>query len=209
MKRFITIADVFLAGWCLFAQTAQANPCNYPKRSVNGYTVNLQPLMEWWSDPKGLRPLSGWKHVQGSVVRDTAFGWVVTGKADSKGHPSTFLIKNPPRARLRRFEELKRQLSECQRLHDAEMEILRRPVCTDWYSYSLTDWSAPPISLTEYRSATARCAELGHAIYTINVEMGTMRDKKGNFKLDAFALRLNESFEGLPVFDHGYPQTQS
>ena len=203
MIRFNAIACSLVASWCLFCQTLEANPCNDPQRLINGYTVNLQPLIDWWPQPKGLRPLPGWKHVQGSITRDTTTGWVVTGKADSKGHPSTFLIKNPPRKRLQQFQERKRQLAQYERSRDASMEFLRRPIATDAFSYVGTQWPSPPISLAEYKEASARLAELVHTINALHAELAPMQDKNGNFKVDVFALKSNESFEGLPVFDHG------
>jgi hypothetical protein len=88
------------------------------------------------------------------------------------------------------------------------MEFLRRPVCTDWYAYYLTDWPAPPITLAEYKETSARLAELGNTINMLQAELVPMQDKNGNFKLDAFVLKTNETFEALPVFDHGHPQTE-
>jgi hypothetical protein len=208
MLGFNAIACSLVAGSYLFSQSVRANPCNDPQRLINGYTVNLGPLIEWWPQPKGLRPLPGWKHVQGSITRDTSSGWIIAGKADSKGNPSTFLIKNPPRKRLQHFQERKRQLSQCERSRDAAMEFLRRPIATDAYSYLGTPWPSPPISLAQYKEAGARLAELVRTINALHAELAPMQDKNGNFKLDAFALKLNESFEGLPVFDHGLLLTE-
>jgi hypothetical protein len=35
--------------------------------------------------------------------------------------------------------------------------------------------------------------------------MAGMLDGRGNFKVDAFALQLNESYQGSQVFDFGFP----
>jgi hypothetical protein len=165
--------------------------------------VDLQPLISWWPAPKGARPLSGWKHVSGIIVRETTSGWVVEGKAEGHGRQCTFLLKNPPQDRLQRFQELQRQLTENERGSAAAREYLSRPVCTDWYAVYLTQGQAPPISLTEYREASALLGEFGRNINAIQAELASMQDANGNFKLDAFAPRINETFEGLPVFDHG------
>jgi hypothetical protein len=170
---------------------------------LKGYTVDLQPLMDWWSAPKGLRPLSGWKHVQGSLAQDTAFGWVINGKAESKNHPSTFLIRNPPRERLQRFRELNRRLAEYVRARESLRQFLRRAVSSDWYSLWLSEQSGPPITLTQYKDAGAALGELGKTINSIHAELATMQNQQGEFKLDAFALSTHDSFGGLPVFDHG------
>ncbi len=206
MKRSSRIHFPLALCLCLLVQTVQANPCTHPRRFINGYTVDLQPLIEWWADPQGLRPLAGWKHVRGSVTKDTALGWVVTGKIGVKDQPVTFLLKNPPRDQLLRFQELKRQLTQCELAREATAQVLQRPVCTDWYSLWATSWTAPPISLMEYRDASARMAQLANALNEIRAELAPMQDRNGDFKLDAFALSLQQSYEGLPVFDYGNPQ---
>jgi hypothetical protein len=170
---------------------------------MHGYTVDLQPLMEWWSQPKGVRPLSGWKHVQGSITKETAFGWVITGKAENERHGSIFLVKNPPRERLRRFQELNRQLADYMRARESMRHFLQRPVSSDWYSLWLSQWSGPAITLAQYKDAGAALGELGKTINAIQAELAKMKNQQGKFKLDAFALSTHESFEGLPVFDHG------
>jgi hypothetical protein len=190
-------------GWCLLTQAAQANPCTYPKRVVNGYTVDLQPLMNWWSAPKGVRPLAGWKHLQGNITQETAFGWVITGKAESKNRASTFLIKNPPRERLRRFQELNRQLAEYVQARESTRRFLRRPISSDWVSFWSSQQSGPAITLGQYKDAGSALGELGRTINAIHAELATMQNQQGEFKLDAFALSTHESFEGLPVFDYG------
>jgi hypothetical protein len=160
--------------------------------------------MEWWAEPKGVRPLSGWKHVHGSISQDTAFGWIVTGRAESEKQSTSFLLKNPPQERLRRFKELKRQLPEYERARDSIRQFLSRPVYSDWYSLWLSQWSGPAISLAQYKDARLAVAELGHTINNIQAELAPMENGQGDFRLDVFALSTHESFKGIPVFDHGH-----
>ncbi len=181
----------------------RASPCNYPKRLVGGYTVDLQPLISWWSEPKGTRPLSGWKHVTGTMVRDGALGWVIEGRAEGHGQFSTFFLKNPPRERLRRFQQLKRELPEYERALATAQDFVSRPICTDWYESLFATWQAPPISASEHREASAILGDLKKTVSRMREEMHAMQDEQGNFKVDAFALRVNEWQQGLPVFDHG------
>jgi hypothetical protein len=143
--------------------------------------------------------------VRGTIVRDTAFGWVVSGKAEGLQQASTFLVKNPPREKLRRFQELKRELPEYERARTVTLDFLKRPTITDWYSYWLAQPSRPPITLTDYHDASALLAELDHRITAIHQELAPLEDKQGDFKLDAFALRVHETYDGLAVFDHGLP----
>lgn len=192
-------------GLLLLPGSVVANPCVHPKRVVNGYTVDLQPLMDWWPAPKGVRPLSAWKHIRGSIVREVALGWVISGKVEGNAQATMFLLKNPPRAMLRRFEEDKRKLSEYLRAREEVRQYLKRPLCTDWYSYWLgqSQWRTTPISLTEHKQATDVLAELDRNIAALQSELAATEDANGNFKLDAFALKLPEISQGMPVYEHG------
>jgi len=202
MMRSALLASALIVSWSLGTKTALANPCSDPMRMVQGYTVELQPLLDWWREPKGARPLSGWKHVRGSILRDTPSGWVISGKAEGLS-TSAFFLRNPPRQRLLRFQELQRQLPDYQRARDEVRAFVSRPVCTDMYSLYFTQWAEPPISLSEYREANGRLGELNQKVDAIRTELAAMQDEEGNFRLDVFALKLKESFDGLPVLDYG------
>ena len=197
-----------IAACCLVGPIALGNPCSDPRRLINGHIVSLQPLIAWWSAPSGIRPLAAWRHVQGSIARDTDSGWVVLA-TETKAHKSQsqLLLRNPPRERLRRFEELKRQLAESERAQSATMETLRRPVCVDLNSLYLVNWPSPPITLTEYKDAKARAVDLHKRVNALRAQVEPMQDQNGSFKVDAFALDQHKSFEGLPVFDYGQPQS--
>lgn len=190
-------------GWFLAVSSLNANPCVNPKRTISGYSVDLRPLMEWWAEPKGPRPLSGWKHAHGRIVREVPLGWVVEGKVEGAPTPLIFLVKNPPRERLQKYRQLQNQLAQYTRAAESTQQYLQRPVCTDWYSYYLTQWPSPPISLADYRQASSTMTDLYNKLQAVRDELATMQDADGQFQLDAFALRLNEIYDGLPVYDHG------
>jgi hypothetical protein len=198
-----TFRALILFGGLLAIKSGQANPCVYPKRLINGHTVEIQPLFNWWGTPKGLRPLVAWKHVQGAISRDSPAGWIVTGKTEAHSQGATFFIKNPPRERLLKFNELKRQVDECKQARDAARAFLQRPIFTDYYSLALSQSKMAPISVTEYRQASAHLGELTHTLNSLNGELAPLQDGHGNFKVDVFALKTEEILEGLPVFDHG------
>ena len=195
----------FLLVWLMAGFLLQANPCAHPKRMVNGYTVNLQPLIDWWTDSKGVRPLPGWKHIRGNIARDTSSGWVVTGKAEGQSQSRAFFLKNPPREKLARFRELQRSLSQLERLRATVLEMLRRPVTTGWIWPGAGPGGATYVSAAEHRQYELRLHSIDTEISLAKEELATMQDEQGEFRLDAFALRLPETFEGLPVFDFGYP----
>ena len=194
--------------WLVTVESACANPCVYPKRMVNGYAVDLRPLMQWWAEPKGLRPLSGWRHVRGAITEDTALGWVMTGKAGGDAHTSKFFLKNPPRERLQRFQEIKRRLPELDKDRVATQELVQLPVHSYWDRAWAVQRPSPVLSVAEHKEAAERLRLLDQEIQSLREELAPMQDAEGNFRLDAFALRLNERYQGLPVFDHGYPMGQ-
>jgi hypothetical protein len=171
---------------------------------IGGRTVDLQPLFEWWSNQKeGKRPLPKWKHVRGSIVRETALGWIITGEAEGESQ-MRFLVKNPPRERLQRFEDLHRQLPSYEKQRAELNEYLQRPLRTPYYETFVFDSPLPPISWKDQQAALARLEEIERTMLAIHEEIGSLEDEHGNFRFDGFALRLHERYEGLPVFDHGY-----
>lgn len=203
MKRIVAPLFAVAAGFILTSGTLDANPCVCPKRMVRGQTVDLRPLMNWWGEPKGVRPLSGWKHMEGAIVRETSYGWVIEVTREDHGAAERFFLRNPPRDRLRRFQALQQELAELKKTSAVAAELAGRAVYTDWYSYNFTQWAGPAQSLAEYRQAQAALSFLCRRIAAIRDELAPMQDASGQFKLDAFALKCDESFEGLPVYDYG------
>jgi hypothetical protein len=204
MKQSLLVACLVGFGCLVCCGFGAADPCNSPKRMIGGGTVDLQPLFEWWSNQKeGKRPLPKWKHVRGSIVRETALGWIITGEAEGESQ-MRFLVKNPPRERLQRFEDLHRQLPLYERQRADLNEYLQRPLRTPYYETYAFDSPLPPINWRDQQAALARLDEIERTIAAIHQEIGNFEDEHGNFRLDGFALRLHERYDGLPVFDHGY-----
>jgi hypothetical protein len=171
---------------------------------ISEQTVDLRPLLEWWSSAeRGERPLSGWKLVRGRIVRNTAYGWIIQGEAEGENQASQFLLKNPPRERLQKFHEVQCQLSIYEQERDYLNDYLERAVRMPYDSTS--DSAFPSVSWSDQMAAVTRLLDLDRTIPALRQELGRLQDERGNFKLDTFALRLNERYQGLPVFDHGYP----
>ena len=200
INHWTSIACVASISLLLSAIFAGADPCDSPLRMLGEQTVDLQPLFEWSSNPDaGERPLSAWKRVRARIVRETAYGWLVEGEAEGESQPSMFLVKHPPRERLERFRELQRQLS-AYRQQRADLDAyLDRPVHTPD-----NNWGYTSISYEDQLAAVTRLQEVARSIAWTRHELVYLQDDHGNFRLDAFALRLNEQYEGFPVFDHGY-----
>ena len=150
-----------------------------------------------------MRPLSAWKHVRGTIVRDLPYGWAIEVRHESDGQSGRFFLKDPPRDRLRRFQELQKEYAEYKAASMVATELLSRPIYTDWYSYYLTQWSGSAQSVAEYRDAEATLSAIYQRTAAISNELATMQNTPGEFEVDAFALKCDEFFEGLPVYDYG------
>jgi hypothetical protein len=192
--------------WVLCAGLAWADPCGTTKRIIAGRVVDLQPLFDWWSGVKGgTRPLLSWKHLSGSIVRETFVGWIMSGEVEGETEPSKFFLRNPPREQLEQFQELQRRLAGCQRERASLNVYLKRPVRNAYDEYWGYHDPLPPITISEQQAALTRLDGLDQTIASLRQQIAGKQDERGNFRFDGFALRLNERSEGLPVFDHGYP----
>jgi hypothetical protein len=81
--------------------------------------------------------------------------WIITGEAEGESQMS-FLLKNPPRERLQRFEDLHRQLPAYERQRADLNEYLQRPVRTPYYETWGYDSSLPLINWKDQQAAIAR-----------------------------------------------------
>src|SRR5262252_6910694 len=99
-----------------FGSEVSADPLKFPKRTVNGVAVDLNPLFRWWTNHSGTRPLTAWVHVTGAIVGTNSLGWTVQGTVErrsdlpdesepEKSSPS-FILRNPPLSDLAKFDEL-------------------------------------------------------------------------------------------------------
>jgi len=204
MKRIVARFFAAVIGLAFGMSNLQADPCGCPKRMIRGQTVDLQPLMNWWREPKGVRPLSSWKHLNGFIIRDTPYGWVIQVRGEGDGQAESILLKTPPRDRLRRFQELKKELAEHQNASSVGTALISRPIYNDWYGDYLTSWAGSSQSLAEYRQTGATLSVIHHRIAAISEELAPWQDASGEFKVDVFALKCaDQSFEGMSVYDYG------
>ncbi|MCU0783854.1 MAG: hypothetical protein MUF81_07350 [Verrucomicrobia bacterium] len=107
-----------------------ASPARDPKRAINGQTVDLTPLIEWWQHHAGKRPFPGWVHATGQIVGTNTCGWTVEGSVDTPSAKSKdgnqltsgskFILKTPPVQELAEFTRLDARLKE--------LKAERRPV---------------------------------------------------------------------------------
>src|SRR5437588_8650738 len=82
MRAGLAIKILIFALLVLSLGSSLAGPLQNPKRVVNGQTVDLNPLFQWWSKHNGYRPLAAWVHITGSIAGTNGVGWIVAGKIE-------------------------------------------------------------------------------------------------------------------------------
>ena len=193
-----------LIGLWLFAEAgASAYPSSYPKRKIGNYFVDLTPLITWWQAPHGIRPLTSWKHVQGIFEQEVGLGWMIRGKIEGISGTQVFIVKNPPVERLRRYRELKEALPRLQQARASTLEVASLPAYTGWHWTYVGLQRTPNQDFERVEQAKLQLQELDHNLGLARDEWANLADKDGNFKIDGFALRLNETYQGKLLFDAG------
>jgi hypothetical protein len=191
----------------ILAQVASAaNPTVYEQRIIQFHKVDLLPLFDWWDKRQGARPLSTWKHIEGFLDRESAYGWLVRGTIEGQNGLQYFLLKNPPRKEIARYRELENSLPNLEQERASALEVTKLPAYKGW------DWDVnggmvrlPSEDYDRVEKAQVNLEEVDGRIQAVRQEMAGMLDGRGNFKVDAFALQLNESYQGSQVFDFGFP----
>jgi len=185
------------------ATEGMANPADYPTRRINNNTVDLTPLILWWENPSGVRPLKAWKHIQGSLEEELGPAWKIRCRIEGDATQS-ILLKDPPKDRLARFRELQNLVVKLERDRAAAEQVASLPAYSGW------DWEVyglPPTRTADFdriERAKADVVELDRRIQTAQEELGEMADRHGNFKIDTFVLPMNTTYSGRPVFIFGY-----
>jgi hypothetical protein len=187
--------------------SARSTPTTYERRVINYHQVDLMPLFEWWDRRKGVRPLASWKHVQGTLERETAYGWLIRGTIEGKDGLNYFLLRNPAQKELARLHELENSLPTLEQQRASELAVAQLPMYEgrEWNAYGELVRS-PTENYDRIEQAQTNLQDLDTRIADIRQQMAEMLDKRGNFKVDAFALDMNQVYQGSPVFDFGFPQ---
>jgi hypothetical protein len=173
---------------------------------INYHQVDLMPLFEWWDRRRGVRPLASWKHVEGALERETAYGWLVRGTIEGQNGLQYFLLRNPPQKELARLRELENSLPNLEQQRASELAVAKQPMYEgrEWNAYGELVRS-PTENYDRVEQAQFNLQDLDTRIADIRQQIATMLDKRGNFRVDAFALDMNQIYQGSPVFDFGFP----
>ena len=221
MKAILTILIALSA--LVTAVRLEAGPATYPKRIVNGQTIDLTPLMDWWTKREGVRPLQAWVRVAGRIVGTNALGWTVEGTVESpaeKSDPQTnapaktlvrIVLKNPPLADLVEFQRLTAQLqwmnqerarlaAEIENATNRQHELSETggggKMFTRIANEEISQWQAAE------NDAKDKLGALDEQLKEANVRLADNPDRS-EYRLDCFALKCPEQFGGAPVYDHG------
>ena len=223
LKCWWIVSLALLAGF-----PAPASPLRGPQRIINGQTVNLNPLFQWWTNHHGVRPLSAWVHVKGPVVGTNAWGWIVEARMENTDRPNKpepakdsklevpakILVGNPPLWDRADFERLSAQLKLLNQQH---VSVASRE----------TEARKRAHALAEQQTANGRNQVQVRALAQANRQLRQVEDQakaelklldqqiKGlkaklagypssyHYVLDCFALDTGQEQSQMPVYDHG------
>ena len=216
------VAAVFVSA----VTSSPANPAHDAHRVVNGQAVDLQPLIKWWTNRAGSRPLSGWPHVTGTVVGTNAWGWVVeanvehTTRSDdsdlgfSSGGPGKVLLRNPPVQERAEFERLSAQLKELTRersqianqqteAKSREDAINREQKADRRQGYRNRELAVEGRQVKQVEhQAQAQLSPIDKQIQDLKKKLSAY-PSSDHYELDCFALDTGQQYSGMPVYDHG------
>jgi hypothetical protein len=226
-ERCFYVLCVIAVAVCSVPPKAGASPVRDPKRSVNARTVDLNPLLLWWTNHNGARPLVSWVQVTGAVVGTNSSGWVVDAKVertarnmeassmpDSDSAKTRILLRHPPTLDQAVFEKLSQQLKvlNAQRsalsAADSDARTRRRLIeDAETYSraYGVRSWglAVERRQLQQNQSqVSAQLKVLDQQIQALKKLLSLWQDTD-HYVVDCFALDVGQGKDGLPVFDYG------
>lgn len=194
------------------------------KRIVAGRTVDLSPLVDWVEakDEKAARPLPNWSTVEGTIVGNSAYGWIVKGKVDGK--LAKFVLRNPSADKLIEFQQLKQQYQvlletdkEAQREYDEatlqnansfeqKLRVGKAPLPKGSVGAADQVTVFDNAAIAVHRPSPAENAaslKVAAAAHALNVFDKHGYDLTGNFPVFAYAMRLPQAYGGIVIYDHG------
>jgi hypothetical protein len=209
-------AFVFLA-----ASGIRANPLHDPKRLLNGATVSLTPLFQWWTNRAGTRPLGAWVRVTGRIVGTNASGWILEAHPEhtaaspvTEAENGRILLRHPPLSDLAEFERLSAQLKALNQQHGAiaaqqnaaqRQESAVSKEQSQYRKYGLRNRSLAREDRVLKASESQTKAELkpvDQQIAELKKQLGAYPNPD-HYEVDCFALDTGQQLDRLSVYDHG------
>lgn len=206
----------------MLALGAEASPAKSPKRVVGQQTVDLTPLLHWWTNHSGARPLTAWVHVTGTIVGTNAYGWVVEAQVEAHNRPGQeegaeaaadggqkrILLRHPPLQDRSAFEQLSAQLKalEQQRNQASGMEAQARNYLHPSNGVHRAHYKGQAAARSEAgaveHNAAASKQELDKRIKDLKAKMAAWPNTE-RYELDCFALDTGTQINRQPVYEHG------
>lgn len=201
-----------------------ASPAQYPKRTVNSYTIDLSPLCKWWLKHEGPRPLSAWVHITGKIVGTNAGAWIVEAQVEGAANRAQseesanglprILLQNPPVDELVEFEQLSSRLNEllAQRANaageESQAKMHEQAVAGQQRSIKRNPLESHLLAVEDKQlkkaESTAQQQEksLDQQIKELRAKLAGYANTD-HYEVDCFALDLHYDFGRVAVYDHG------
>jgi hypothetical protein len=208
------------------ALAVDANPARESKRLVNGHTADITPLIKWWTNHSGTRPLTAWVHVRGPIVGTNAGCWVIAAQVEpahhdensgegSSDHSGKVLLKNPPMQEMLEFEQLSTQLKTLEQSHGQlhAQEERARSQADALHKQQTANrrlgYRSSRVLNAEHRQATLTETEAKAELKPLDQQIQELKKKLAiypstdHYEVDCFALDLDQKYNGLYLYDHG------
>jgi hypothetical protein len=218
------LARWFSALAVVISASLMASPLQHPKRLINSYQVDLNPLFKWWSKHEGPRPLSSWVHITGTIVGTNAAGWIVAAqvegahkeegnaRAGSAHDPLKIILRTPPVEDLADFQTLSSRLAalNAQRasLAAEESQDKEREQAVAAQQHGARGSRARLLSMEDKQLKQAEnVAKAGQK--PLDQQIQELKSKLAvyggtdHYAVDCFGLDLQTDHEGMPVYEHG------
>lgn len=205
-----------------------ANPAQNPKRSIGNLSVDLSPLIKWWANRNGPRPLSAWVHLTGTVIGTNSGAWIVEAKIEPAGPKSKnsetaperanenqrIVLRNPPLDDLIEFQQLTSRLVELNKqraaLKEQESQAKTRDqAVTAQQRASRRNRGQARVLAAEdkqlkqiEKQAETQEKPLDDELKEIKEKLAAY-PKTDQYLVDCFALDLKYDSSAMRVYDHG------
>lgn len=216
MKRFIAFAMISPA--LLFGQRAET-PSDTDIRVINGRSVDLAPLHQWYRHPEGAdRPFKHWVRLTFLEIKPAYSGSYVACTVDAENVRREVLFKTLPavfKDTVARMHTLQTNLNTLQQEIEAEEPEVRRneaqyegsvvrstrfEIASDFVSrrYEYERPSRRAIGARLDRVALTEKQELAGKVYD---ELAALQQNTNSYTV--FAMDTQRKFGGLPIWDTG------
>jgi len=209
-----------LLGLSLLVWPASASPVKNPRRVVGERVVDISPLLHWWTNRDGVRPLTAWVHVTGTIVGTNSYGWLVeaavensrstTREAGPSGGQKRILLRHPPLQDRAAFEGMAAELKRLtdQRAEASSMQTQANNFIHPWSNNAVRPhFAMKTLDLREARAteqnAAAQGKQLDQQIKELKTKMSALWSNTASYEVDCFALDTGRDLDRVPLYEHG------